>query len=107
MYSLEEIQSLLKQKFQRMLKSAISKYALEYLLGKQKTKGSDIKYSNMEMADYLMPNEEDLSIENKRKIFEIRNHMVDIPTNLSSSKICVKCSFCENENMEHIYQCKT
>ena len=33
------------------------------------------------MADYLMPNNEFLSIEYKRNLFEMRNHMVDIPAN--------------------------
>ena len=104
--SLEEITTISKQKFQRILKSAIRKNALDYLLGKQGTKGSEIKYSNIEMADYLMPNEEDLTIENKRKIFEIRNHMVDIPANFSSSKIFMKCPCGMKENMKHVYQCR-
>jgi hypothetical protein len=60
---LEEIKNISKQKYQKLLKSAISKNALEYLLDKQGRKGSDIKYSHLGMADYLMPNNELLSIE--------------------------------------------
>ena len=60
---MEEIKNISKQKYQKLLKSAISKNALEYLLDKQGRKGSDIKYSHLGMADYLMPNNELLSIE--------------------------------------------
>jgi hypothetical protein len=52
----------------------------------------------MEMADYLMPNEEGLSVEIKRKIFEIRNTMVDIPANFSSRTIFVKSIVMEINN---------
>ena len=104
--SLEEIKIIYKPKYQKLLKSAISKKALEYLLGKQGTKGSEMKYSHLEMADYLMPNNELMSIEDQRKLFEIRNHMVDIPANFSSSKVITKCICSDKEDMKHIYICK-
>ena len=53
-----------------------------------------------------MPNNENLSIEDKRKIFEIRNEMVFIPANFSSSEKIEKCICGEKEDMRHIYSCK-
>ena len=88
--SFEEIKIISKQKYQKLLKSAISIKALEYLLDKQGRKGSEIKYSHLEMAEYLLPNNELLSIEDKRNLFEMRNHMVNIPANFASSKVITK-----------------
>ena len=50
--SLEEIKIISKPKYQKLLKSAISIKALEYLLDKQGRKGSEIKHSHLEMAVY-------------------------------------------------------
>ena len=47
-----------------------------------------------------------MSIEDQRKLFEIRNHMVDIPANFSSSNIINKCICGDREDMKHIYICK-
>ena len=52
-----------------------------------------------------MPNNELLSIEDQRKLFEIRNHMVDIPANFSSSKVITKCICSDKEDMKHIFIC--
>ena len=43
-------------------------------------KGKEIQYKKIEMAEYLQPMNKELTIENKRRIFEIRNMMVDIPS---------------------------
>ena len=58
------------------------------------------------MSEYLLPNSEDLSIENKQKIFGIRNKMVNIPANFSSSENKYKCWCGNNEDMKHVYICK-
>ena len=104
--SLEEIKNIPKVKFHNMLKMSIEKKALQYLLDKQRRKGSDIVYKQLQMSEYLMPNSESLSIEEKRNIFEIRNEMVYIPANFSSSEKIEKCICGEKEDMRHIYYCK-
>ena len=53
--TLEEIRSITKQNFLRILKEKISIKALSYLLEKQGKKGSEITHSNLEMAEYLLP----------------------------------------------------
>ena len=59
------------------------------------------------MAEYLLPND-NLTIEEQRTIFSIRNRMVnDIPANFSSKKEnTAKCTCGESEDMEHVYSCK-
>ena len=89
-----------------MLNLKIKKAALLYLTQKQKSKGGDIQYSELRMSEYLLPNNEDLSIENKQKTFSIRNKMVNIPANFSSRKTEYKCWCGNNEDMKHIYLCK-
>ena len=56
------------------------------------------------MAEYLLPYNK-MSISQKRKIFEIRNKMVDIPDNFSSDSIETVCICREREIMSHIYYC--
>ena len=70
--SLEEIKILTKTKFAKLLKEAIRPKALAYLVKKQGKKGQEITYSELKMAEYLMPNLENISIEDRRTIFEIR-----------------------------------
>ena len=69
-------------------------------------KGKEIQYKEIEMAEYLLPNNS-LNIENKRTIFSIRNRMVQISANFSSQeKNISKCWCGENIDMLHIYECK-
>ena len=49
-----------------------------------------------------MPNFENHSIDNKRKIFEIRNRMLPISANFPSRKEDQNCWCGENENTKHI-----
>ena len=60
----------------------------------------------MEMSDYLLPTNKNLTIEQKRRLFAIKNKMIDIPSNFSS-RIETRCQCGSIENMEHIYLCQT
>ena len=102
----EEIQSLSNIQFNRILKEAIKVKAFEYLMKKRGSKGLEIEYFGLQMAEYLMPNFENHSIDNKRKIFEIRNRMLPISANFPSSKEDKICWCGQNENTKHIYICK-
>ena len=82
---------LTKAKFNKMLKKALSIRAFEYFTQKKGSKGIEIKYTELKMAEYLMPNQENLSIEDRRRIFEIRNRMVPIPANFPLNKNVEKC----------------
>ena len=65
----------------KLINEAIEIKTLEYLLKLRGSKGSEIEYKEIKMADYLMPNEENLTISDKRYIFAIRNRMIQIPNN--------------------------
>ena len=70
--SLDEIKQMSQYQFSNLLKLRSNENALKYLIGKQKTKGSEIKYSNLEMSEYLMPINEIITIEQKQKMIEIK-----------------------------------
>ena len=89
--------------FKRLLDEWTKNAALIYLTNKQGIKGHEIKYSDLQMSDYLLPNSQDMTINVKRKIFAMRNMMTNIPANFSSSKIIHKCVCGDNEEMKHIY----
>ena len=95
-----------KAKFNRIVKERISENALQYLTGKQGSKGKQMRYTDIEMAAYLLPDNK-LTIEQKRRIFEIRNGMIDIPSNFSHRNEIFYCFCCEREDMQHVYHCKT
>ena len=65
--SFEDIRILTKTQFCKILKKSIKQKAFEYLIGKRKSKGQEITYSELKMVEYLMPNMENLSIDDRRK----------------------------------------
>ena len=104
----EDIKEIKRSKFISIINVSLKKKASEYLQKLRGKKGHEIEYNEIKMAEYLMPNGEQLSISEKRWIFSIRNRMVLIPTNFPSKKNnedqnCKKCG--EPENMKHIYEC--
>ena len=101
--TLEEIKKIPKNQFKNQISKKIREQAFEYLKSKQKKKGRGIKYSDFEMAEYLMPNDQNMNIQNQQYLFSIRNGMVDIPANFGSKAQCI-CG--ENEIMQHIYSCE-
>ena len=99
--SLEEIKLMSKNKFNQILKNKLRVNALKYLTNKQGTKGKDIQYSTIEMSEYLLPSNKNLTLEEKRRQFAIRNKMVGIPAMEETICFCGKI-----ENMNHIYECE-
>ena len=59
------------------------------------------------MAEYLLPNYQNITIDDQRSIFALRNRMVFIPSNFpNDKKDKAMCPCGETENMNHIYSCK-
>ena len=104
--SLEELKSMTHSKFKGRIKSQILIKSLEYLLEKRKRKGKEIIYQKLEMAEYLQPINSQLNIENKRKMFAIRNRMVNIKSNFKQKNEIQMCICGQIENMEHIWNCE-
>ena len=103
--SLNEIKSLSKYTYSKLIKKSIQNKALEYLSEKKRSKGQEIEYKEIKMADYLSPGYENITINDQRNIFAMRNRMVDIPTNFKKEKSLEKCACGDTENMKHIYTC--
>ena len=82
----EEIQNLSNIQFNRIIKEAIKVNAFDYLMKKCGSKGQEIEYIELKMAEYLMPNFENHYIDNKRKLFETRNRILPISANFPSHK---------------------
>ena len=102
--TLNEIRTMPKESFSKLIKSKISEISLKYLLKKRNSKGKEITYERLEMADYLMPFNKSLSIEDKRNLFSMRNRMVEIGNNFGRNEKCKMCD--SNQDMKHIYLCE-
>ena len=100
----EEIKKMTKENFLKKIKIKISEIALEYLLNKRGSKGKEILYTNLEMAEYFMPHNDKLNIEEKRRLFSVRSRMVEIADNFGKIELCKMCE--TKQDMEHIYNCK-
>ena len=102
--SLDDIRLMSKSKFNEMLKQQTRNNAYKYLIGKKRSKGKEISYSRIEMAEYLLPDNE-LTIEQKQRLFAVRNKMVEIPSHFSSGNNDFLCICGDKESLSHIYSC--
>ena len=88
--------------FKQILKTKIRIHALQYLLGKRGSKGKQICYDKLEMAEYLLPHNKEMNNEEKQNTFAIRNGMVELPDNYGKVETCI-CG--KKEDMKHVYSC--
>ena len=73
---------------------------------KRGSKGQEIHYSELKMAEYLQPGYENITINEQRSIFSIRNRMIEIPANFPTGKDIEICCCGKEENMQHLYICE-
>ena len=73
---------------------------------KRGSKGKEIHYTELKMAEFLQPGYEDISINEQRSIFSIRNRMIEIPANFPSKNIKEICQCGTEETMKHLYLCE-
>ena len=62
----EDMKMMTKENFLKILKCKLSENALMYLLNKRRSKGKEIPYKNLEMAEYLMPHNDKMSIKGEK-----------------------------------------
>ena len=99
-----------KQRLKQILNIKIKLKSKEYLESKRGSKGREIIYPNLEMAHYLLPNDNGLTVENKKMLFSIRNRMLQIPYNFpgqyiqNNNKCKTGCG--KLETMNHLYICE-
>ena len=106
-FSFDEIKAMSVNKFKNIICKKLKKEAFEYLMNKRGQKGSEISYTDIEMTEYWLP-DNNLTIINNIRMFLIRNRMLDIPSYFSSSNKNKEFNcFCGNYNdMKHIYECQ-
>ena len=103
--SLREIKEMSQNKYTHLIRTKCEETAYGYLMKKRGKKGMQIIYQEIKMSEYLLPNEQ-LSIDDQRNIFGVRNKKADIPSNFLSEKInTTKCCCGTKEEMEHVYYC--
>ena len=102
----EDIKFMKINKFRQIVKQKIEKAALKYLTSKQGQKGGELEYIELEMSEYLQPNNSGLSIQQKRDMFAVMNRMVRINANFPTKNEEDICLCGSTENMQHIYSCE-
>ena len=101
----EEIKLMSKRQFTNILKSRIRENALNYLVGKQKSKGKEIMYNEIQMAEYLLP-DNNLTVIQKQKMFAVRNRMLEMLENFPGKDLNEYCICGQKETIIHIYNCE-
>ena len=100
----EDIRMMKKENFSKLIKSRIENLAFDYLIKKRGSKGKEILYKRLEMSEYLMPHNEKITIEEKQRLFSVRNRMINIGNNFGKNEECMICK--QREDMNHIYNYK-
>ena len=101
--SLEDIKQMTQNQFRKLVKQKCIQAAFQSLVEKQKrgNKGRDIKYSCLEMADYLLPQAR-ISIKDQREIFSLRCRTNPLGANIGKIEYYkTKCG--EILNNSHIF----
>ena len=104
--SREEVQNMDTNRFKNLVKEKCIQAAFAYLNEKQKkgSKGREIKYTSLEMADYLLP-QAHMSLKDQRELFSVRCHTNDLGANRGIMEYCeTECG--EILNNSHIFQCR-
>ena len=107
--SFEEIESMSKRKFKKLVKKNVKKEAFKYLNDQKSTqsKTEKIGYQKLEIQDYLI--DENCNTKLSKLIFKARTKMLDIKTQLKwkyDDNTCIECG--ENEETgDEILRCKS
>ena len=102
----EEIKSMKKHFYKKIVKEAVQKEAFLYLQkGKEgrnseNAKGKKITYDEFVMAEYLYPNEEGMSIDDKKWLFKCRVEDVNVKANHRWKHDNIMCSSCMKNEIE-------
>ena len=76
-----------QNKYVNRLNKRMNENALKYLLNKQKSKGKEIKYSEIQMAEYLLPIKTQLTVIQKQKMFAVKYRMKEIYENFPGKQL--------------------
>ena len=99
-----------KVKYKKIIKSSIQEYALKYLndIKISKTKGSELTFKKLELAKYLTPSVQDISVEMCKFIIKVQMRMLEVKCNFPSKYEDLLCNMCKITecSQEHLLECK-
>ena len=88
----EQIRIMSRNNLKSLLKEKIQYKALRCLLTLRKSKGNEIDYEGLQMADYLSPNDLKLAVIDKLLLFAIRNKMINIQQTSEEKELGMECA---------------
>ena len=81
--SIDEIKIMYDKNFKDIVRTKINSSAFEYFMKKNGSKGIEICYKSLEMAEYLTPMNNEITIEEKQNLYAIRIRMFEISSNFT------------------------
>ena len=106
----EDIENTSADHLKKILKTAINKKALEYLLEKRDghSKSRCLQYNSLEMQSYLKA-DSDTTIHEKCFFFRARTQTLDVKYNFKNGNGNLACAKCEKENetQKHLLTCES
>ena len=108
--SYEDISSMTKLSFKKLVKKSCEENALNYLKLHIKSKGKELNYYKMELTHYLSSSSH-LTLQEKKELFKIRTRMTDVKSNYKNKYESLNCDKCGTinyfieETQEHVYKC--
>ena len=110
---LQQIENMSEDKYTQLCKQNVRIAAFNYLMDKKNKSEirKHIKYTKLEMAEYLQEDDFCYSIREKQNLFACRMYDLDVKANRTWKYNDLFCKSCnipnEIETQEHILQCKT
>ena len=107
--TIEEIQTMKKSKYMKLLKKCIQDKALMELQKRKEnhSKVAHLQHFGIQMQKYLLPNDQKMKVEEMQLIFKIRCRVTEVKTNMKGSYESYECDLCrhDEETQEHILNC--
>ena len=101
---IEDIKSMKKEHFKKLVKDNCKDAALKYLLegNEDKTKLKNLKYYQLSIQSYLTSSK--ISTSMKKQLFRFRTKMTNVGFNYGNKILCPLCKL-ENDDQEHLFSC--
>ena len=111
---IEDIRNMPKVKFKEYINEKVKEAAFKYLLNRKSSRNSDrakgklLEYSDLEMSEYLTPLDQDISINERKWLFQCRVEDIDLNTNRKWNNESPDCMNCPNTVLDqrHLLECK-
>ena len=106
----EDIKKMDKKLYMNIIRRKIEYKTLNDLnrIKANHSKVMHLEHLNLKMQNYLMPNENNVKIEESQLIFKLRCRTTEVKMNMKSFYESYECRACgnENESQKHIINCK-